>query len=230
MTVSDVPGALDPAAASTPATGPSPDAAPDFRPRGARVLVIACGALAREILDLIRLNDWQAVALTCLPAKLHNEPQKIPELLRDKIRAGREHYEAIFVAYADCGTGGGIDRVVEAEGAVRIPGPHCYSFFAGSDAFDAMAEAEVGTFYLTDYLARHFETLILDGMGIRKYPQMRDMLFSNYTRLMYLAQTDDPALEENARAAADALNLRYEKRRTGYGELADFVAAAARTA
>jgi hypothetical protein len=219
MTVSDVPQDPEPV--------PEPGAAPEYRPDGARVQIIACGALAREILELIRLNGWDAVALTCLPAKLHNEPQKIPELLRAKIRAGRAHYDAVFIAYADCGTGGGIDRVAEEEGAVRIPGPHCYSFFAGADTFDAMAEAEIGTFYLTDYLARHFETLILDGMGIRKYPQMRDMLFSNYTRLMYLAQTDDPALEAKARAAADALGLRYEHCRTGYGELADFVADAA---
>lgn len=213
--------------ASDVAPDPAPDAAPEFRPDGARVQIIACGALAREILDLIRLNGWDAVALSCLPAKLHNEPQKIPELLRAKIRAGRARFDAVFVAYADCGTGGGIDRVVAEEGAVRIAGPHCYSFFAGAESFEAIAEAEIGTFYLTDYLARHFETLILDGMGIRKYPQMRDMLFSNYTRLMYLAQTDDPVLEENARAAAEVLGLRYEKRRTGYGELADFVAAAA---
>ncbi|MDW3206575.1 MAG: DUF1638 domain-containing protein [Alphaproteobacteria bacterium] len=206
---------------------PAPDEAPEFVSDQATVLVIACGALAREIVDLIRINKWQHMAVTCLPAKLHNEPQKIPDRLREKIRANKDRYERIFVAYADCGTGGLLDRVVDGEGAVRIGGPHCYSFFAGSDAFDAMAEEELGTFYLTDYLARHFETLILDGMGLRKYPQMRDMLFGNYTRLMYLAQTDDPALDRKARAAAESLGLRFEKRQTGYGELAAFMADAA---
>ncbi|MBO6835579.1 MAG: DUF1638 domain-containing protein [Alphaproteobacteria bacterium] len=206
---------------------PAPDAAPEFVSDQATVLVIACGALAREIVDLIRLNRWRHLAVTCLPAKLHNEPQKIPDRLREKIRANKDRFDKIFVAYADCGTGGQLDRVVTGEGAVRIGGPHCYSFFAGAEAFDAMAEDELGTFYLTDYLARHFDTLILDGMGLRKYPQMRDMLFGNYTRLMYLAQTDDPALERKARAAAEALGLRFEKRHTGYGELAAFMAEAA---
>lgn len=206
---------------------PAPDAAPDFVSDTAQVLIIACGALAREIVDLIRVNRWDHLAVTCLPAKLHNEPQKIPDLLRDKIRANKDRYRRIFIAYADCGTGGRIDRLIAEEGVTRIGGPHCYSFFAGAETFDAIAEAEIGSFYLTDYLARHFETLILDGMGIRKYPPMRDMLFGNYTRLVYLAQTDDPALDARAEAAAEALGLRYEKIRTGYGELADFMAEAA---
>jgi hypothetical protein len=206
---------------------PAPDAAPELLSDRARVLVIACGALAREIVDLVRINGWEHIAITCLPAKLHNTPDQIPELLRAKIRAHRDDYESVFVAYADCGTGGMLDKVCDAEGATRIAGPHCYSFFAGGAAFEQIAEAEIGTFYLTDYLARHFETLILDGMGIRKHPQIRDMLFGNYTRLLYLAQTDDPALDARAEKAAQALGLRYERRRTGYGELAGFMAAAA---
>ncbi|NMM45886.1 DUF1638 domain-containing protein [Rhodospirillaceae bacterium KN72] len=218
-----------------PDTGPAPDAAPEFpaAPTGdnadgaGKVLVIACGALAREILDLSRLNGWDNLSVACLPAKLHNTPQQIPDLLRDKIRAKRDGFDRIFVAYADCGTGGLIDRVVEQEGAVRIGGPHCYSFFTGGAAFEALAEEEIGSFYLTDYLARHFETLILDGMGLRKYPQMRDMLFGNYKRLVYLAQTDDADLDRKAEAAAEALGLRYERRWTGYGELADFLQEAA---
>ena len=208
-------------------TDPAPDAAPELLSEDAKTVVIACGALAREIVDLIAINDWPHLAITCLPAKLHNEPQKIPDLLREKIRAMKPSYDRVFVAYADCGTGGLIDRVISEEGATRIGGPHCYSFFAGEQAFDAMAEAELGTFYLTDYLARHFDTLILDGMGLKKYPQMRDMLFGNYTRLMYLAQTDDPALDAKAEAAAEALGLRYERQATGYGELASFIADAA---
>ena len=208
---------------------PAPDAAPELLSDEAKTVVIACGALAREIVDLIAINDWPHLAITCLPAKLHNEPQKIPDLLRDKIRTVKPDYERIFVAYADCGTGGLIDKVIAEEGATRIGGPHCYSFFAGEAAFNAMAEAELGTFYLTDYLARHFDTLILEGMGLKKYPQMRDMLFASYTRLIYLAQTDNPALDAKAEAAAEALGLRYERQFVGYGELAGFLAEAAGT-
>ncbi len=202
---------------------PAPDAAPELAPEQASTLIIACGALAREIVDLIRLNDWSHLAITCLPAKLHNEPAKIPDLLRFKIRENRDRYQRILVAYADCGTGGIIDKVIAEEGAERIGGPHCYAFFAGQAQFEEIADAELGTFYLTDYLARHFEVLIVKGMGLDRYPQMRDMLFGNYTRVLYLAQTEDPELDRMAQAAADRLDLRYERVFTGYGELADFM-------
>lgn len=202
---------------------PAPDAAPELLSAKASSLVIACGALAREIVDLIRINGWDHLSVTCLPAKLHNEPAKIPELLRAKIREHKNAYDRILVAYADCGTGGLIDRVIEEEGAERIGGPHCYAFFAGQVQFEELADTELGTFYLTDYLARHFETLIVKGMGLDRYPQMRDMLFGNYTRLLYLAQTEDEKLDRMAEAAAERLGLRYERVYTGYGELADFM-------
>lgn len=202
---------------------PAPDEAPELVPDQATTLIVACGALAREIVDLIRMNGWTHLAVTCLPAKLHNEPQKIPDLLRAKLRANRDRYAQLLVAYADCGTGGIIDRVIEEEGAERIGGPHCYAFFAGQGAFEEIAEQELGTFYLTDYLARHFDTLIVKGMGLDRYPQMRDMLFGNYTRLIYLAQTNDPALDRMAEKAAERLGLRYQRMFTGYGELADFM-------
>lgn len=209
---------------------PGAEQSPEFVSETAKTLIIACGALAREILDIIRLNGLEDhLGVTCLPAKLHNEPQKIPERLREKIREAKVtgSFDRIYVAYADCGTGGILDRVVREEGAERIGGPHCYSFYAGSEAFDRMAEEELGTFYLTDYMVRQFDALIMEGMGLNKYPQMRELMFANYTRAVYLAQVDDPALEEKAKAAADKLGLRYEKRFTGYGELADFVEKAA---
>lgn len=208
-------------------TVPAPDEAPERVSGTASVLVIACGALAREVLALIRLNGWDHMDLTCLPAELHNRPERIPERLREKIRASRDRYERILVGYADCGTGGGIDRVLAEEGGERLAGAHCYAFFAGQDAFEALHEAEPGTFYLTDYLARHFETLVIKGMKLDRHPELLGMMFGNYRRLVYLAQTDDPTLDAKAVAAAARLGLAYERRRTGYGELADFMAAAA---
>ncbi len=193
----------------------------------ASVLVIACGALAREILDIIRLNGWTHIAVTCLPANLHNRPERIPDRLREKIRDNKGKFDVIAVAYADCGTGGQIKKIVEEEGATMLAGPHCYSFFAGEQAFNAVAEEELGTFYLTDYLARHFETLIVKGMGLDKYPGMRDMMFGNYKRVVYFAQVEDPEIDRLAEAAAARLGLAYEKRVTGYGELAGFMADAA---
>lgn len=194
-----------------------------------RVLVIACGALAREILAIGRLNGWEHLDLACLPAKLHNEPWKISEAVRAKVREARaQGYATILIGYGDCGTGGLLDRVCTEEGVARIDGPHCYSFFDGNEAFAARAEAgEITAFYLTDFLARQFDTLIWKGMGLDRHPELMPTIFGNYEKLVYLAQTDDPALEAKARAAAERLGLAFEKRRTGYGELATFLARAA---
>ena len=199
-------------------------------PAPGRVLLIACGALAREILALREANRWTGLDLACLPAKLHNVPQKIPDAVRARVRRARaEGYDRVFVVYADCGTGGLLDRVCEEEGVERIEGPHCYSFFDGNGPFAERAEAgeEVTAFYLTDFLARQFDTLVWKGMGLDRHPELKDMIFGNYRELVYLAQTDDPALEAKARAAADRLGLAFRMRRTGYGDLAPFLARAA---
>jgi len=192
-----------------------------------KTLLIACGALAREMLALIEANRWGHMTLECLPAKLHNRPEKIPDAVREKITKSRGRFEHIFVAYADCGTGGLLDKVLAEEGVERIGGPHCYSFYAGEAAFEALHEEELGTLYLTDYLTRHFETLIIKGMGLDRFPQLMDAYFGNYRRLVYLAQTEDAELVEKAKAAAARLGLDYEYRRTGYGELTDFMTRAA---
>ena len=201
------------------------EAAPHFERRFAaakRTLVIACGALAREILSL-REGPLGAFDVTCLPASLHNRPQRIPEALRAKIRANRAAYDEILCLYGDCGTGGELDRVLAEEGVKRIDGPHCYAFYAGLEAFDAMAEEELGTFYLTDFLARHFETLVIAGLGLDRFPHLMGDYFGHYRRLVYLAQTDDPALTLQAEAAAKRLGLAFERRFTGLGGLSAFL-------
>jgi hypothetical protein len=149
-------------------------------PAPPRTLLIACGALAREVLALIRINGWSHLEVSCLPAKLHNTPARIPEAVRVKIRAARTRYDKIFVLYGDCGTGGGLDAVLADEGVERIPGPHCYAFYNGVDAFLAQAEAEPACFYLTDYLARHFERLVIEGLGLDRHPELLPLYFGNY--------------------------------------------------
>ena len=189
-------------------------------------LLILCGAIASEtqaVLSASGLSD--AVEITALPAIWHNFPERIPEGVQTKAlqaRKGRAD-RPVFVGYADCGTGGMLDEVCERLDLQRIAGPHCYSFFAGEARFDALADAELGTFYLTDYLARHFEPLIWEGMGLSANPEMRDAMFGSYTRLVYLAQTDDAALTAQAEDAARRLDLRFERVFTGYGELSDFI-------
>jgi hypothetical protein len=181
-----------------------------------RVLVIGCGALANEMLAVVRASGLRDIDVTCLPAQLHQRPAGIPEAARTKIRAGRDQgYERIFVAYADCGTYGQLDTVLDQEGVERLPGAHCYEFYSGSTAFEAMTEAEPATFFLTDYLARHFERLVIGGLGIDRHPELLPMYFGNYRRTVYLAQSDDPASLALARAAADRLGLEFELRRTG---------------
>jgi hypothetical protein len=188
-----------------------------------RTLLIACGALAREVLALLRLNGWSHMQLACLPAHLHNRPERIPEAVRKKIRAAQGRYDRILVLYGDCGTGGALDQVLADEGVERIPGPHCYAFYSGIDAFLAQAEAEPACFYLTDYLARHFERLIIQGLGLDRHPDLLPLYFGNYEKLVYLAQVPDPQLEQQAEAAALRLGLTYEHRPTGYGDLQDFL-------
>jgi hypothetical protein len=186
---------------------------------GADMLILACGAIAREVLAVIRLNGWTHVDVRCLPAKLHSTPERIAGAVDAKLTEMAGRYEHVFVAYADCGTAGALDRVLERHGVERIPGAHCYGFLAGNDAWDEMQEDEPATFYLTDFLARHFEALVVRGLKLDVHPELLPMMFGNYRRLVYLAQTDDPALHDRAVAAAAFLGLAFEQRRTGYGEL-----------
>jgi len=184
-----------------------------------RVLIIACGALARELRDITQGFDH--LTLECLPAKLHNRPEQIPGAVRRRVRAARAggRFHTILVGYMDCGTGGLLDKVCTEEGVERLPGPHCYELYAGSARFAAWQDDEPGTFYLTDYMVRHFDRLIMDGLGISDHPELRDLYFGNYTRVIHLAQTDDERLDRKARRAAARLGLRHERVRTGFGGL-----------
>jgi hypothetical protein len=189
-------------------------------------LVIGCGALARELVELTRRAGLPAVELTCLPASLHNRPERIPGAVAARIRRARaDGYDRIFVAYADCGTGGLLDRVLEAEGVARLDGAHCYEVYAGRAAFASLHEEEPGTFYLTDYLVRNFERLVVRGLGLDRHPELLPMYFGNYRRLVYLAQVDDPDLTSRAQAAASTLGLAFERRFVGLGELAPSIVA-----
>lgn len=185
----------------------------------APILVIACGALSHEIQQLKTLNGWSHVQVQCLDAGLHNRPQLIPGKLRQKIHQHRHQYDNIFVAYADCGTGGGIDKVLQEEGIERLPGAHCYSFYAGEATFNQLAEDNPATFYLTDFLARHFERLVIRGLKLHLHPELHEDFFGNYQRVVYLSQRQDEGLLEMARNAADFLGLDFEHRHCGYGDL-----------
>ena len=194
-------------------------------PQG-RTLVIACGALARELREITAAVE--GLDFECLPARLHNRPEQIPEAVRRRIRAARGAYGTILVGYMDCGTGGLLDRVCTEEGVERLPGAHCYELYASPELFADLQEAEPGTFYLTDYLVRHFDRLILQGLGIAAHPELRDAYFGNYTRVVHLVQEPDGELETVARRAAASLGLRYERLVCGYGGLATSLGAGTR--
>ena len=198
-----------------------------------RVLVVACGALAREMLDILDRAGLDNVDVACLSAQLHMRPERIAGAVATKIRQRQDGYDRIFVAYADCGTGGALDRVLaepDLAGIERLPGAHCYELYAGSRAFAELADEEPGTFYLTDFLTRSFDALVIKGLGLDRHPDLLPIYFGNYRRLVYLAQSDDPALVEKARAAADRLDLEFELRRSGYGDLETFLVAGAAVA
>ena len=182
-------------------------------------LIIACGALAREIAALRRANGWSAFEVRCLPAELHNRPERIAPAVRETIRENRAHYARIFVAYADCGTGGALDAVLKEEGIERLPGAHCYEAFATAGVFAQLTDAEPGTFYLTDFLLRHFDRLVTRGLGLDRHPQLATEYFRHYRRLVYLAQTKNEVALERARTIAAQMGLSFEYRFTGYGDL-----------
>jgi hypothetical protein len=186
-----------------------------------RLLVIACGAIAREVLAVIRLNRWSNVTLRCLPASLHNTPPRIAERVDAALREAEAEgdWDRVLVAYGDCGTGGALDRVVAAHGAERLPGDHCYAFLAGVDDWLALHEAEPRSFYLTDFLCRNFERLVVRGLRLDQHPELLPDYFGNYRRVVFLTQTGEEALLERARAAAAYLGLELEVRRTGLGDL-----------
>lgn len=185
------------------------------------ILVIACGALAREITALKKSYGWNHLHLVCIDAKLHLRPALIPDRLREIIRSHKDNFDRIFVAYADCGTGGEIDRVIaeEGEGIERLPGAHCYQFFVGEERFAALSDAEPGTFYLTDFLAQHFERFVIKPLKLEQHPELRDAFFGNYRRLVYLSQTRSEELLQAARDAARRLELEFEHVHCGYGGL-----------
>lgn len=192
-----------------------------------RVLIIACGALARELVDVIKGNGLEWVDVECLPAKLHNTPDQITAAVEGKIDAAAGRYQKVFVGYADCGTGGTLDAMLRRRGIDRLPGAHCYEFFAGAGLFASLHDAEPGTFYLTDFLTKHFDRLVWEGLGLDRWPQLRDEYFGNYRRVVYLSQIENSDLIAKARAAATRLGLDFEHRAVGYGEFAPAVIKAA---
>lgn len=181
-----------------------------------RILILACGALAREILALTR--QMPHIDLQCLPAILHNHPDRIVPAVKDAVTKA-DGYDRIFLAYADCGTGGLLEKAAAEMRIDMLPGPHCYAFFEGTDEFLARAEDEFTAFYLTDFLARQFDAFVWEPLGLDRHPELRDTYFGHYEKLVYQAQTDDPALTEKARDCADRLGLSFERRFTGYGDL-----------
>jgi hypothetical protein len=191
-----------------------------------RVLLLACGALAHEVLAVTRANGWVHLDLQCLPAKLHLYPDKITEAVKDTVAERRAEYDAIYVLYADCGTGGQLQAACDAMGVQMIAGPHCYSFFEGNDTFAAHPD-EFTAFYLTDFLVRQFDAFVWKPMGFDRHPELIQMMFGNYEKLVYQAQINDPALDAKAQDCAARLGLAYERRFTGYGDLEQFIAGAA---
>jgi len=175
-----------------------------------KILVISCGAIAREMVRIGKLNQWDHLAFQCLPPELHNTPERIPAAVKAKIESGTGQYKKIFVAYADCGTGGKLDEVLDEYGVERIPGAHCYEFFTGSEQFHSIAGTEPGSFYLTDFLVRHFERLVVKGLGLDRLPQLKSVYFGNYKRIVYLAQSESEKLQAMAQTHADFLGLDYD--------------------
>jgi hypothetical protein len=182
-------------------------------------VIIACSALLREIQVMIKANGWTHLEVATVSAELHSRPERIPDAVQTLIAAAKRKGQLVFAAYGDCGTGGKLDALLEREGVERIPGAHCYQFYSGSEQFQRFEEAELGTFYLTDFLVRHFDRLVIRGLGLDRKPELEPLVFGHYRKLLYLAQSEDPELQQRAQAAAQRLGLSYAYHYTGSGEL-----------
>jgi hypothetical protein len=191
----------------------------DIEATDKKALIIACGALVREIRDVLGANRLGAIDIAAIPALYHNRPEKIAPAVAERIAAARDQYDHIFVAYAECGTVGELDRVIAEAGAERLPGTHCYAFFSGVEAF-AQRDDDMTSFFLTDFLVRQFDSIIVKGLGLDRHPELRDMYFGNYRKVVYISQVPTPALIAKAEAAAERLSLTFEHRPVGYGDLA----------
>ena len=183
------------------------------------ILIIGCGAIAHEVSEIIELNNWDNVRLQCLNAELHNTPKILPRRIKEAIDSNINDYSKIFLAYADCGTGGLIDLLLKDYDIERLDGAHCYEFYSGSSVFKELSEKEIGTFYLTDFLVKNFDRLVIEGLGIQKYPSLKEDYFRNYKNVVYLAQLQDNVLESKARECADYLNLEFSVHFTGLKNL-----------
>ncbi|RUW61302.1 DUF1638 domain-containing protein [Mesorhizobium sp. M7A.F.Ca.US.008.03.1.1] len=193
-----------------------------------RLLVIACGMIAREVLAVKEQLGLDHLDLTCLPAEFHFYPDRIAPAMDKAIeKAKAEGYTNIFVGYADCGTGGLLDRICEKHGVERMAGPHCFAFYQGMDAYAKIADDDMMSFYMTDFLCRQFDAFFMKPLGLDKHPELIKDYFGNYEKLIYLAQTNDPELDKVAEKAAQMLGLVYERRATGYGDLTAGMAQAA---
>jgi hypothetical protein len=212
--------AADPARMAEPAPRQAEaDGSPTPGQRLPTVLVIACGALAQELGRTVELNGLANVTVDYLPGRLHNRPEGIPEAIESKLGQRRHAYDRVLLGYGDCGTGGRLDELCRRLDLERLPGSHCYEFYTGSAEFAALHDTEPGTFYLTDYLARHFDAIVMASLGLDRHPELLELYFGNYRRLVHLAQTEDPVIEAKARRAADILGLEFHSVATGIGGL-----------
>ena len=189
-----------------------------------KTLVIACGALSHELIHLTRANNWEHLDVTCVPAKIHHTPAKIPGAFRKKIQENRDHYGRIFAMMGDCGTAGELDKVLEEEGVERIAGPHCFSFLSGNDAFEEWAQDEITAFYLSDFFCWNFDKIVWESLGLDRRDDLAEFVFGNYRKIVYVAQTDNSVLRDKAQEIADRLGLEYEYRFTGYGDMENTLA------
>src|SRR6266508_3263261 len=181
------------------------------------VAFVLCGALAREVIAIVRRHGWD-VALFGVAASDHMQPVRIAPDVERRLRELIPRFERVVVLYGDCGASGRLDAVLARYNVPRIAGPHCYEMYGGA-AFDAQMAADPGAFFLTDFLVRGFEGTIAKGLGLDRFPELRDVYFANYNRLVYMVQQEDAALIAKAQAIAVTLGLPLELQRTGYGQL-----------
>jgi hypothetical protein len=183
-----------------------------------RTAIIACGAIAQPIADVVASEQWP-VDIHPLPPLLHNHPAQIAGSVEQLIVSLRDDYASIAIGYADCGTYGALDELCERYGVRRLAGLHCYDVFGGPERLASILQNQPGTYLLTDFLVRSFERSVVRELGLDRYPELRDDYFGHYQRVVWLAQNPEPDLERLAQHAADVMGLPLTVIDTGLGGL-----------
>ncbi len=186
----------------------------------AQVAFLACGAVAQDTAALVEQHGWDA-DVHGISSDLHMTPLEIGPAVEEKLKVLVGRYDRVIVVYGDCGTGGRLDAVLDRYPAVRPAGVHCFQWYAGE--VYRRFEDDIGIYFLTDWLVTNWDRAVIKGLGLDRFPWLRETYFGNLTRVLFVRQHPDPGREAKAREIAAYMDLPLEIHDLGIEPLDDLL-------